>query len=102
MIHRPCLTRKKQIIGKSSNNSPILALIGGTIPCVFCLYTNTLLKVVNHYDLSVLSMSVMGFQNKQVWIEGWVGWWGEPYPVVFWIFFKLCKAADQDHNTIKK
>ena len=33
-----------------------------SIPCVFCLYT--LLKVVGYYDLSVLSMSVMGFQKK--------------------------------------
>ena len=31
----------------------------------------TLLKVVGYYDLSVMSMSVMGFQKK-VWI-GWVG-----------------------------
>ena len=36
-----------------------------SIPCVFCLYT--LLKVVGYYDLSVLSMSVMGFQKKFVW-----------------------------------
>ena len=32
-----------------------------------------------HYDLSVLSMSPMGFLKK-IWIEGWVG---EFYPV-FW------------------
>ena len=33
----------------------------------------TLLKVVGYYDLSVLSMSVMGFQtNKKVWM-GCVG-----------------------------
>ena len=31
----------------------------------------TLLKVFAYYDLSVLSMSVMGFQ-KQVWMGG--GW----------------------------
>ena len=31
----------------------------------------TLLKVVSCYDLSVLSMSVMGFQKKFGW--GWVG-----------------------------
>ena len=35
------------------------------------LYVYALLKVVGHYDLSVLSMSVMSFQ-KNVWI-GWVG-----------------------------
>ena len=32
-----------------------------------------LIKVVGHYDVNVLSMSVMGFQNK-VWI--WVCGWG--------------------------
>ena len=34
-----------------------------------CIYR--LLKVVGYYDLSVLSMSVMGFKKK-VWM-GWVG-----------------------------
>ena len=39
--------------------------------CILSVYT--LLKVVGYYDLSVLSMSVMGFQNK-VWMGGgWVG-----------------------------
>ena len=34
---------------------------------------SALLKVVGYYDLSVLFMSVMGFQKK-VWMEGgWVG-----------------------------
>ena len=35
----------------------------------------TLLKVVSYYDLSVLSMSVMGFQKKFGWggCTGWVG-----------------------------
>ena len=37
--------------------------------CILFVYY-TLLKVANYYDLSVLSMSVMGFQKK-VWI--WVG-----------------------------
>ena len=36
-----------------------------------------LLKVVSHYDLSVLSMSVMGFQNKKSFdeegCEQWMG-----------------------------
>ena len=37
------------------------------------LSVHTLLKVVGYYDLSVLSMSVMGFQKK-VWMGGgWVG-----------------------------
>ena len=36
--------------------------------CLLSVYT--LLKVVGYYDLSVLSMSVMGFQKKKFW---WVG-----------------------------
>ena len=39
----------------------------------------TLLKVVSYYDLSVLSMSVMGFQNIYIY-GGWVGA-GELYPI---------------------
>ena len=39
--------------------------------CILSVYT--LLKVVGYFDLSVLSMSVMGFQKK-VWVGGgWVG-----------------------------
>ena len=50
--------------GKSSQNSPKPVLIyWSSISCVFCLYY-TLLKVVGYYDLSVLSISVMGFQKK--------------------------------------
>ena len=36
------------------------------------LFVYTLLKDVSHYDLSVLSMSVMNFQTK-MWNEGCVG-----------------------------
>ena len=62
----PILTR---IFFKSSQNSPKPVLIFWSgIPCVFCLYNYTLLKVVSYYDLSVLSMSVMGFQKK---LGGW-------------------------------
>ena len=39
--------------------------------CVLLVYTPTLLKVVSHYDFSVLSMSVMGFQK--MWMGGWMG-----------------------------
>ena len=57
-------------------NHPKIALgVVGPIPSVV-----TLLKVVGYYDLSVLSMSLMGFQPKKVWI------WGELYPSLFWIF----------------
>ena len=58
--------------GKSSQNSPKPVLIfWRCIPCVFCMYI-TLLKVVGYYDLSGLSMSVMGFQKKHL-DGGWVG-----------------------------
>ena len=45
--------------------------------CILSVGLHTLLKVVGYYDLSVLSMTVMGFQNK-VWMG--VGGWGELYP----------------------
>ena len=38
--------------------------------CILSVYT--LLKVVGYYDLSVLSMSMMGFQKKKL-DGGWVG-----------------------------
>ena len=60
-----------------------------SIPCVFCLYA--LLKVVGYHDLSVLSMSVMGFQTKKF---GWrVGGWGELYAIFFGDFWKLFNFA---------
>ena len=46
--------------------------------CILSVYT--LLKVVGYYDLSVLSMSVMGFQNKSLDGGEWVG---ELYPPFF-------------------
>ena len=65
----PGLTRKKRI-GKSSQNSPKHVLsFWVSIPCVFCLYT--LLQVINHNDLTVPSMSVMGFQKKGLG-RGWM------------------------------
>ena len=39
--------------------------------CILFVYT--LLKVVSYYDLSVLSMSVMGLQKKVLMRGGWVG-----------------------------
>ena len=41
----------------------------------------TLLKVVSYYDLSILFMSVMGFQNS---FDG--GSLGELHPIFFGIF----------------
>ena len=39
-----------------------------------------------YYDLSVLSMSVIGFPKKKIgW--GWVGGAGELYPILFFEFF---------------
>ena len=46
--------------------------------CLVSVYT--LLNGVGHYDLSVLSMSVMGFQqnlDRGGWVGGWVV---KPYP----------------------
>ena len=48
--------------------------------CILSVYT--LLKVVGYYDLSVLSMSVMGFQKKSLDRGGW----GELYPSFFCFF----------------
>ena len=52
--------------------------------CILSLYY-TLLEVVGYYDLSVLSMSVMGFQKKFVCS---VGGWCELYPI-FWGFLEF-------------
>ena len=60
----------KQKLENRPQNSPMLILMfggwggGGGGSIVYFL-----LKVVSHYDWSVLSMSVMGFQ-KNVWIGG--------------------------------
>ena len=43
----------------------------------------TLLNVVGYYDLSVLSMSVMGFQKKS--LDG--GWVGEVSSIHFFLDF---------------
>ena len=49
--------KKKKLIGKSYQNSPILVMIY----CVCVLLVHTLLEGVSHYDLSVLTMSEMVF-----------------------------------------
>ena len=59
------------------------------------LFAYTLLKVVSYYDLSVLSMSLMGFQK--VWMR--VGGWGELYPILFWIFLNFAKPRTPTHNS---
>ena len=47
----------------------------------------TLLKVVGYYDLSVLSMSVMGLKKKEIWLGG--GWVGLALSNFFWIFWNF-------------
>ena len=49
-----------------------------------------LAKMVGYYDLSVLSMSEVGFQKK---VSMGVGGWGELYPICFgfWNLFTLQK-----------
>ena len=57
--------------------------------CILSAYA--LLKVVGYYDLSVLSMSVMGFQKKSLdggWVDGVSSiqfFWH------FWNFFNFAK-----------
>ena len=76
--------------GKSFQNSskPVL-IFWSSIPyiCILSVYTQFLIKVVSYYDLSVLSMSVMGFQKKKF---GW-GWVGRvrSIQVFFGIFLTL-------------
>ena len=48
-----------------------------------CIHPGTWLKVVSYYDLSVLSMTVMGFQKK---VGRRVCGWGDLYPSFFLIF----------------
>ena len=50
------------LCGKSQNSPKPVLIFWSSIPC--------LLKVVGYYDLSVLSMSVMGFQKKFGWGVG--------------------------------
>ena len=58
------------------------------------LSVHTLLKVVGYYDLSVLSMSKMGFQKKKFWM-------GVRSIQVFlldiWNFFNFTKHVMQSH-----
>ena len=52
----------KFFLGKSSQNSPILVLTYcGSIQCVFRLYKYV---IISHYDLGVMSKSVIGLKQK--------------------------------------
>ena len=55
--------------------------------------TGTLLKVVSYYDLSVLSMSVMGFQKKKF---GWLSALCK-FILDFWNFFNFAKPLKETH-----
>ena len=49
-----------------------------------CILSVYIAKLVGYYDLSVLSMSVMGFQKNKF---GWrVGGWGELPNILVWMF----------------
>ena len=81
----PGLTRKNILIEKVFKNSPILVLVCcGNMPitCVICSNIHYL-KRVNLYDLSIISISVIGFQKKCV--QG-MGWLVELYPGFLGIF----------------
>ena len=52
--------------------------------CILSVYT--MLKLVGYYDLSVLSMSVMGFQQKKF---GWGRWVGCDLSKLFLSFLTL-------------
>ena len=56
--------------------------------CILSVYT--LLKVVNYYNLGVLTMSVIGFQkNEEVWMwSGWVGRAPPKFILDFWNFLR--------------
>ena len=78
----PGLTRNFFGISSQNNSEPVL-IFRSSIPWVYIMDVYTLLKVVGYYDLSVLSMSVMGFQtNKKVWM-GCVGGVSS-IPSLFW------------------
>ena len=58
--------------------------------CILSVYT--LIKVGGYYDLSVLSMPVMGFQKKFGWGVGGCGKFHPSFFLEFLVFFQLCKA----------
>ena len=55
--------------------------------CILFVYT-LLILCLSYYDLSVLAMSVMGFQIKTF---GWGGWLGAG-EISIHFFFEFCKA----------
>ena len=63
-----------------------------------CIYS-TLLKVVSYYDLSDLSMSVMGFQNKKF---GWAWVGGVSSIQVYFGFLNFAKPLTEDRHRFRK
>ena len=86
----------RRFFGNLSQNSPKLVLIFSASKAYRAYFVDKLLKVVSHYDLSVLFMSVMGFKkNPKVWMG--MGGWDEIYPVLcvnFWNYLKPRKALN--------
>ena len=66
------LRNGKIIIGKSAQSSPITVgptVFWGYATCILFVY----IKSCSHCNLSVLSMSVMGFKKQSLDGGGWVG-----------------------------
>ena len=95
----PCLT-----LNFFLENRPKIALYQywyfGVLYTMCILSVYTLLKVVGYYDLSVLPMSVMGFQKKFGW--GFSGW-SELYPVFFGFLdlFNFAKPLSPLHSGLR-
>ena len=82
---------------KIAQNYHILVLIiWGSVPCAF--FVSTLLKVVSHYDLSVLSTSVMRFQKR---LDGG-GWVRRALSSFFGGFLELCKAPNSTSISVNE
>ena len=65
-----------------------------------CILSYALLKVVAYYDLSVLSMSVMGFQKNQKFGWWWVGGVRSiHFFLVFLELFNFAKPLSSDGET---
>ena len=62
-----------------------------------CILSVYIAKSCGYYDSSVLSMSVMGFQNKSL-DGGWVGGVSSiQFFFDFWIFFNFAKPLSKVH-----
>ena len=81
--------------GKSTQNSPKPVLIfWSSIPYMCILTVYALQKVVGYYDLSVLSMSVMGLDRVRS-IQFFLDFWN------FWNFFNFAKPLSYKVGSLK-